>query len=375
MLPLSLLSLLLPGSAHLLLKRYREGLLLIVCAVAGGLGTALHLFRGLGAFESPLGSFLFGALLRALPVFWGFALVDAGLSAEQAGNRRLRRAVACNLVIPGSGHLLCGSLRRGLMSLGLLALIITFTSARYHRHADILLLAMQLLTAFAILGELRQREQQEREQQGSRSPASAQPASPTIGLVLPAIALVFVSAAVGFAGYVVSLRMPDYSFSDVTAEQVRVRSNDHGIAIKVPQLGISLLAAGDQWVPQEASGGALFTANHAKQIELRLGTEAILPFVKPNRHIDGLRQRISARGFQHVKSKTLALGERQATQMHFSRDIGQGQTLDQWTIALPEKNYIVLLLIQCNRIRCQEALEELERTKDSLRLQPAAKKS
>jgi len=59
---------------------------------------------------------------------------------------------------------------------------------------------------------------------------------------------------------------------------------------------------------------------------------------------------------------------RSAYQMRFSRTV-RGQTIDQWTVMVARDNMALLLLIECNRVRCKQAEQDLERTVLSLQLQ------
>ena len=72
-----------PGAGHAVLGQLGLGAALLGAFVVGGALAAWHLARGLALFESPLGAFLFGVLLRGLAILVGFSVGDAYLRAVQ----------------------------------------------------------------------------------------------------------------------------------------------------------------------------------------------------------------------------------------------------------------------------------------------------
>jgi hypothetical protein len=276
-----------------------------------------------------------------------------------------RSAVALNLLVPGSGYLVIRAWVRAATGLLVLGLLLAFAAVRYHRFIDIVFVATQLLMAAAVYQQARI----------AAAAANVELPEPPLDPVGPAqvAALLTVVTALLAAGYVVHLRMPDYSFANVVEDQVHIKPSAAGITVRIPALEeVSLTAVGDGWIAEKPPADLLFSAQHERQATLQLGTELILPFLKPQRYVEHLRRRMVAGGYSHEKTKALRVGGIPAFQLWFSRPLGANQRLDQWIVALPRGHYAFLLLIQCNRVRCREILPVLEGSRDSFKLAAAA---
>ena len=355
-------SLLLPGLGHLRLGRKITGLAMIVGTLLAVALSAIHLYLGLSMFESTTGSFLFGVLLRALVILYGYALVDSYYGAlfidDHHGVRR-RMAAALNLLVPGAGYLVAKAWIRAGTGVLVLAMIIVFAGLRYHRFLDLIYIGMQLVMMAAVYQHFRIAQAKA----GVEAPHANDPVGPsqiTVFFVIPALLVAM--------GYVVHLRMPSYDLARVDREEIQIRPSSRGIAVKVPRLELDFSAWGDGWIAKEYQAGAIFNARHDKNVTLRVGTQIVLPFVQPHRYVEHLRQKMVEGGYTHQKTKRLKLHGRRVYQLRFSRSIGVNQYVDQWTIVAVRAQYAYLMLLECNRMVCKTLVDDLEKTRNSLKL-------
>ncbi|MCA9671149.1 MAG: hypothetical protein KC503_36375 [Myxococcales bacterium] len=363
-------SALLPGLGQLTLAKLVPsqrafGLAMIVLFAGGVAGAVMHLLSGLWLFESALGSFAFGVLLRSLVLIYLFGIVDAYFCALRPDDQDAvlrRRAVGLNMLLPGAGYLLTRTWLRALMGLGVSAMVVFFAVARYHRFLDLVFVGLQLIMGAAMHQQRRIAEADER--------GTVEPPRPVLDPVAPAQIFVLMAVLVGLGavGWVIARRMPSYDFAEVRSKDVQIHPRQSGIEVRIPPIKVKLLAAGEGWIAETGKSGLLFSAQHAKNIALRLGAELIMPFVRPERHALGIRRRIVAGGYKHERTKQRQVHGRTAYQMRFSRTV-RGQTIDQWTVMVARDNMALLLLIECNRVRCKQAEQDLERTVLSLKLE------
>jgi hypothetical protein len=355
---LTLLAALLPGAGHALLRRPVAAALLF----AGILGTvglcAWHLLRGLAFFESPLGVFLFAALLRGAIAAQAFAVLDAYLRANRSEPEAERRrlAVLANLLVPGAGSLLLRSWLRALTGLALLSLVVIFARLGRHPYIDVIYVGLQLLSSAAVLAPQRV------DGDGPRlSPARSRPLQAPAGQIVILVAIV--AAVVGFG--IVTLRMlPSGALSGLSTRDVQARHSEAGIVFSIPRLGVKLTADGPGWKVPDRRSEFILAAEHADGGNLMLGIQKIYPFERPGRVSDRLRLWLEAKGLVLRRSLELKVGGAPATQLRFSGDFGDHR-IDHWAIAIPRDGFAFVLMLQCERKRCDTLAPVLERTRDS----------
>lgn len=353
-------SLLLPGLGQLLLGSRAAGAFLSVSFLAG-LGLALvHLLSGLRIFESTLGSYLFGALLRALALLWAFAALDTYLRRTQQGNATRRLAVLANLLVPGAGYLLARAWLRAASSLLLLVALLYFARLP-SRALDYIYLGFQAITAVGVYHQLAMAEFEARRDLPTPAPATQVPAIQILLLIQ------LMTAAVLF-GWFVQLRLIDYDRFRIGADDVKVTREDGALHVALPSHGLSLAITGRGWQRGKAGDGSIFRTRHELGATLLLGVEPILPFVRPDAYLRSLRRRMTEQGYRVQNEKTLALSGYSARQLHVSRKLAGDMTVDRWAVAIPRGHEAILLLLSCGRETCQKLLPSLEKTRDSLRL-------
>ena len=213
-------SALLPGLGQLTLAKLVPsqrafGLAMIVLFAGGVAGAVMHLLSGLWLFESALGSFAFGVLLRSLVLIYLFGIVDAYFCALRPDDQDAvlrRRAVGLNMLLPGAGYLLTRTWLRALMGLGVSAMVVFFAVARYHRFLDLVFVGLQLIMGAAMHQQRRIAEADER--------GTVEPPRPVLDPVAPAQIFVLMAVLVGLGavGWVIARRMPSYDFAEVRSK-------------------------------------------------------------------------------------------------------------------------------------------------------------
>ena len=356
-------SLLLPGLGQLISGERILGGALMAGFAVGAAVAGWHLASGIALLETPLGSFVIAALLRGLAIVYLFGVADGyftGLDPTDTDARLRRRALLLNVLWPGAGYALARLWLRALTATLVLAIIVYFASVRYQRYLDLVFIVTQLIMGVAVYQQLRIIEARE-----ERPP---RPVPPDPVALAQITALVVAVAAVIGCGYVVQLRMPTDVVSQIDADaDVRIRPRSRGIEVQVAPLAMSMTASGDGWIAQKSSPGELFSARHEKNLALRLGTQLMLPFVKPERYVETLRRQMGDNGWTHQETTSHSLGGVRAYQLRFSRPLGRGQHVEQWTVAVPRDGYAVLLLVRGNRVTCNRLRPMLARTRDSIR--------
>jgi hypothetical protein len=353
-----------PGAGHLLLRRLPQAALLFLVTAVGLAAAVLHLARGLGPFETHVGTFLFPVLLRGLLVLHAFAVLDAYLTAvdtARVSSPRKRQAVLLNLLVPGTGYLLARAWVRAATGLALLALVLFFARTGRHPYLDLIYIGMQAIMAVAVYHQMQVRTSKELEQQG-RMP-QALPKVPAAQVLV----LLVMTAAVAAFGYVLQQALPNRAVTGLQPADIETQTSEDGIRFAVPRLGLSMTAAGPGWNASSTAQGFLFTAAHERDANLRVGVQAIPPFVRTDRYLGRVRRWMEHNGLVFERSLDLKLGDRAAVQMRFSTP---QHTRDHWTITVPVpgQKLAYLVLLDCPRKACQELLPRLERTRDSFRL-------
>jgi hypothetical protein len=358
---LTLLAALVPGAGHALLG-LRLAAASLLAGVLGGAGLAgFHLLRGLAFFESPLGAFLFAVLLRALCALQAFAAVDVYLRATRSdpdGARR-RLAVAANLLAPGVGALLLRSWLRAATGLALLGLVVYFAVLGRHPYIDIIYLGLQLLTSAAVLAPQRGPDGEPR-----LSPATRRPLEAPAGQIVVLCAVVAAVVGVGM----VTLRMlPSGALSGLSTRDVQARQTEAGVLFSIPRLGVKLTAAGPGWTVPDRRTEFILAAEHRDGGNLMLGIQQIYPFERPGRVSARLRRWLESKGLVLRRTLELTVGGVAATQLRFSGDFGDHR-IDHWAIAIPRDGFAFVLMLQCERKKCDALAPVLERTRDSFSL-------
>ena len=320
-------SLLLPGLGHLLVGCRGAGAFLALSFLVG-LGLALfHLLSGLQIFESTLGSYLFGALLRALVLLWGFAALDTYLRLTRQGDAHRRMATLANLLLPGAGYLVARAWLRAASSLLLLVALLYFARLP-SRALDYIYLGFQAITAIGVYHQLAMAEFEARRDQPTPPAPIQMPATQILLLVQ------LMGAAVLF-GWIVQLRMIDYDRFRIGADDVKLRREDGALHISLPSHGLGLVLSGRGWLRGKAGDGSIFRTRHKLGATLLLGVEPILPFVRKDAYLKSLRRRMTEQGYRVRNEKTLALSGYSARQLHVSRKLAGDMTVDRWAVALP----------------------------------------
>lgn len=354
-----------PGAGHLLLRRLPHAALLFVLTGAGLAAAVLHLTRGLGLFETHVGTFLFPVLLRGLLVLHAFAVLDAYLTAvdtAQVSAPRKRQAVLLNLLVPGTGYLVAKAWVRAATGLALLVLVLFFARTGRHPYLDLIYIGMQAIMAVAVYHQMQVKAAKELEQQGRLpTPLPKVPAAQVLVLVV-------MTAALAVFGYVLQQALPNRAVTGLTPADIETQASEDGIRFSVPRLGLSMTAAGPGWNAGSRAARFLFSAEHERDANLRVGVQAIPPFVRTERYLGRVRRWMEQNGLVYQKSLDLKLGKKEAVQMRFATPQG---TRDHWTITVPVpgQKLAYLVLLDCPRSRCHELLPQLERTRDSFRLE------
>lgn len=351
---------LVPGAGHFLLRRPQFGGLFLCLAAAGAMVAVWHLTSGLDLFESGLGSFLFGVMLRALAILHAYSVLDAYLLAvdiAEVASPRPRQAVLLNLLIPGTGYLLAKAWLRAGVGLAVLVLILYFAKVRKHPYLDVVYVALQLIMSVAVYVQITR---------GSRGPTmeATEPPPPRPQLPkVPAgqiIVLVVAVIAVLGCGLVVQQSVPpSWMFGGITTKDIRAQKRSTGITFSVPKLELTVTAFGPGWRLTEGKSRFLISAEHEKGATLMVGIQPIPPFVRTKRYLMRVRSWMESNKLTMRRTKRLDLNGLEATQMEFSGD--------HWTIAIPRKNFAYVMMLGCRYDSCQDSLAIRMKTRDSFR--------
>ncbi|PID37639.1 MAG: hypothetical protein CSA24_01990 [Deltaproteobacteria bacterium] len=357
----ALVSALLPGLGHLMSGHRRLG------AVLGGgfaLGAAIaffHLFSGLAIFESALGSFAFGALLRGLTLLWAFGSLDVYLRGLGLGDASRRANTVANFLLPGAGYLLARSWVRGGSSV-LVMIVVVYVGRLPNRYLDLIFIGFQLIAAFGVYHQ-QAMAQLERERDQPR----LVPHVDHLPVVQIQLLVQLMAAAVLF-GWIVLLRMNDVSLLRISDDDVVVRRRVGGIAVKLDSHQLSFMATGSGWKHQRGvDGGAFFRARHQLGASLVLGVQPVLPFVRSERYLLAVQRQLEGSGYHLERQQSLQVGGLSATQLRLSRETS-GMTLDRWAIVVPRGDLAYVLILSCGREICQRLLPAFEKSRDSLRI-------
>jgi hypothetical protein len=357
---------LLPGAGHLILRQSLHGLLLLTASALGGAAAAGHLGWGLELFESPLGAFLFGVLLRALAILYAYSVIDVYFRAVSPAHAddegaRMRLAVLLNLLVPGVGYLITRAWLRAVTGLALLALVLFFAKAGTNRYIDIVFLVLQLIMAFAVLRQQTIEREKEAEQQARRPPPIKAPVAQIVVLVTSV-------AAVLACGFIVEQAFPDGTIYSLDLRDMKAESTKQGVRFSVARLGLSLLVPGERWTIGSRPR-YLFVAEQGDDAAVLLGVQAITPFTRQARFLRRVRQSFEKQGLVHQKTIELKLNGTRAWQMRFSGDFEkEGRHIDHWAIAVPRDGFSYVMMMYCTRSRCEELAASLQQTVDSFTL-------
>jgi type IV secretory pathway TrbD component len=359
----TLASFVVPGLGHILARKTATGALILLAFGAGLAVAILHLTQGLSPFESKLGGFLFPVLLRGLILLHVFAVFDAYVwGVDPKGDLSLprrRQAVLLNLLVPGAGYLVARAWIRAATGLALLTLVLFFARSGSHPYLDLIFVGMQAIMTVAVYHQMGAAAQAELDKQSRPAPDLPKVPAAQVILLLAATLAVF-----GF-GYVLQRALPGVTY--VTQKDIQVRPGEGGIRFAVPKLGLSMTAAGTDWVANATpTSGLLFEAQHKRGASLMVGLQPIPNFVRKERYLGRVREWMESKSLAFKRSIDLRLGGRDAVQMRF---VGPKQT-DHWTVTVPapEQKVAYLVMISCERSVCKSLLPELERTRDSFRL-------
>jgi hypothetical protein len=350
---------LVPGAGHLLLRLPQLGGLFF-CLVAAGAAVAVwHLTSGLDLFETDLGSFLFGVMLRGAAILHAYSVLDAYLLAvdtAKVASPRPRQAVLLNLLVPGTGYLLARAWLRAGVGLAVLVLILYFAKVRKHPYLDVVYVALQLIMSVAVYVQMTR---------GSREPgmeATAPPPRPQLPKVPAAQIIVLVVTVIALlgCGLVVQRSVPpSWMFGGITTKDIQAKKRRSGIQFSVPRLDLSITAFGPGWKLTEGKSRFLISAEHEKGATLMVGIQPIPPFVRTERYLTRVRSWMESNNLTLKRTSQLDLGGLEATQMEFSGD--------HWTIAIPRKNFAYVMMLGCRFDSCQDSNAIRKKTRDSFR--------
>jgi len=290
-----LAALLLPGAGHLLQGARWTGAAL-AALFASAIATALvHLGIGLSLFESPLGSLLFGALLRASLLIYAFSVLDSYLRSTSQGDPRRRNAVLLNLLFPGSGQLWIGRYAAAATGFGALALLL-FIGRNPAPYLDLILVVIQSMAALSVYHQLMQEEQR-----GPQTPPQPGRPDEQVASAQISVLIVLVTAVIA-SGWTLKLRWVDYSALSIPAKATKVRRTLRGLKLEVTALALKLEVIGEGWERGSQKHGALFRARHRLGASLMLGVDPIEPFVRFDRYLQLLRVRLEEAGYTATTS-------------------------------------------------------------------------
>lgn len=357
------LAALVPGAGHVLLgqRALGAGLAAGLCALLGVV--VAHVAVGLSALEGGLGTLLAAHLMRCLGVAVAFSVVDVYLGCVDPAGRVApplrRRAVAANLILPGTGYVLCRAWIRA--GTGLLLLLLVGYFARVgHPYVDIIFVGLQVVMAVAVYRQVRVTEQE-----GGAPVEPAAPAEPLPhvqgGQVVVLVALV---GCLVWVGWVTETYFPP-RLSAAGARAVRAGDD---VRFSAPGLGIELRVHGPGWSVAPPESGSLFQASHADGGRIMIGVQPVPPFMPADRFVRRVAQWVGDRGFSLRKTLDITLGDRPAVQMRFSGNFGETGRVDQWAVVVPGQRQGVVLLLSCLESACPFLAPKLEQTRDSLRV-------
>jgi len=361
-------SLLVPGLGQILCGARLAGGVIAGVSLTALAVVAWHLAVGVAGFESPLGAFLFRVILRGSAILHAFAVVDAyGRTATPAdregANRRL--AVGWNLLVPGVGYVVARAWWRAATGLAVLVLLLFFARAGRMPYLDVIFVGMQAVMAGLVYLQLRLASERAAQARGDLLP----PPGPAVAPAAQVLALVAVVVAVIFCGFVVERSLPAAALRGLTKDDLKLSpASGGGLRFEVPRLGLSLDAVGPGWSAAPDSSEFLFRADHQRGGRLMIGIQQIYPFERPERMLRRLRGWLEQKGLVLQQTKDLVLGGASATRLRFSGDFGGGHAIDHWAVVVPRRGFAFLLMMQCDRQRCDEVAPILERSQNTLAL-------
>lgn len=365
---------LVPGAGHWLLGHRRAAASLLLVELALVALAVVHANVGLSIFHNPLGSFLFGLLLRGVALLHAFGVLDVYLWGVDPGGSispPVRRwSVLLNVLVPGAGYALARAWIRTATGLGLLVLVLVVTRSN-RPHLDLVFMAMQVVMGLAVYRNLRIREAGEGHQPGDPLPMP-DPLPPSGGGQV--VLLVVSVAALLWICTVVLLAWPARALSlDPGATSAVPRPGR--LEVKVKDLGLTMEVVGDGWkrVPQ-ASSRVLLLAQHRDSRgvdgQIRLMVHAIPPFMGREAYLKQyLPAWLETNGMQPQRTEQVRLGQRTATQFQASARVRGGHDATYYIVALPGDGHACLLAFYCVTEACHELGPQLRRSRDSLRLE------
>jgi hypothetical protein len=353
----------LPGVGQILLGRRRLGAaILALTAVLVALG-GYHLAVGLGFFETKLGSFLFGVMLRAVATLYAFAAIDTYLTGVDPTGKvdpTRRRAAVLNLLVPGSGYLLAKAWLRAATGLLVLGCVVYF--ARFGRpYLDAIYVAMQLLMGGFVYQQVRlaAAKAAQGDDPYTRPKLSPPPVLPKV-VAAQIVVLVVVVAAVFGSGMVVLEALPVHGQVSGLEASTSLQKVAGGIRMEVKKLGLTMTIAGSDWSVSQDPKEFLFEATHGSGATINLRVGSLPPFVRTDRFHDGVRRRIERNNLEHIKTRQVKLGALEGTRMTFSRDHG--------VVAARRGRVGVIVIFGCKYGNCAEVAALRQRTLRSVKL-------
>ncbi len=354
------LSLLLPGLGHLRQRQHLLGALLAGGFLATIAASIYHFVVGLTCFETALGAFLFGVLIRSAVMIWGFAAVDTYFRGTAQGDAGRRTKTVANFLLPGAGYLLDRAWLRAASS-ALVLIVVVYIARLPSRYLPLIFIGFRLITAFGIYQQLVTANFEANRNRPSPPPVDQVAA----GQVILLVELMAVTALVGWT---LMIQVADYPQLHLDDDDVAIRRRQGTIVVTVPKRNLTLSTPGQGWkIRKGVDGGAFFRARHRLGATLVAGMQPLLPFVRPERYLLALRRQITSAGYHLERQQSLDIRGLPATQLRFSRRAG-GMILDRWAIAVPHGRVAYVLLLSCGREICEKLLPSLEKTRDSLRI-------
>lgn len=328
----------------------------------------IHLLWGISLFESNIGSFAFGIVLRSLLIVWIFSPLDSYLRAifnsspekeTIAAQTQRRAAVFFNLLLPGLGYLWVKAWLRFLSSF-LLLFFILFLAKKTSRYIDIAYVAFQLIIAFGIYFHLITIERDKNDGQLPLLPYVKH----LFGAQLTLLLLGSVAALLFF--FTVNIRMLDTDKFRIGKNNIIYQKSNSHIHLNLKKKALEFDLFGKGWKLLDR-GAAILRARHKDGISLMLAMQPIYPFIRENRYIEGINKNVHAEGYFLKNKKELMLNGSQATQLHFEKKISD-IVLDKWILIVPRYQRAYVLIFSCSRSNCQKLEHTLEKSRDSLKL-------
>lgn len=355
---------LVPGAGFWLMGRRRAAAILFtLVAAAVGLAVA-HLVVGLGWFESHLGAFLFGVMVRDAAILHAYQVVETyfvGVDPDQTTHPRWRLAALLNAVIPGAGYLVARGWIRAATGFLLLVLVVWFAALGTHPFVDAIFFAMQVLMGVLVYMQMKMRLVEQARHAADRGEMlPEQPPLPRVPAAQIVILLVVVGA-VAVCGLAVEQALPDSGARGIQKKHLSLTQRPDGVRFASRRLGLRMRAHGKGWSAELGKRGFLLWAEHGDGGEfVRIGIDHIPPFVRDDRYLARLGPKLLTGNQQLERTRPVTLGGADAYELTFSGA--------QRTYVVPRKGFAYIVMMGCQSEPCSGFNARLRMTRDSFQL-------